>query len=160
MRRLIAVLTLVCIGACVATAARPVNAAYSKLKASSLSMGKDFSDGDYKQLKRVLERKDCKFLGGGSLNSFTSLQYAGDTTAVNRFVEALSLCPQVTVRVIFFRPGAGGSESDWMVTQEGNSHELVVRINLASNNVKMENLYLPPVKAEKPSEAVSTTTQK
>jgi hypothetical protein len=144
----------------VITPTRVGYAAYRKLDAPSLSMGKDFSDADYKRVKVVLERKDCKFLGGVSLNEHTSLQYGGDTTAVNRFVEALSSCPNVTVRVLFFRPGPSGIASDWIVTQEANLHELVVRINLASKMVKMENLYLPPVRAENSSEPIGTATQK
>src|SRR4029078_11114648 len=83
MRQLIAGLTLLCVGVCVTATTGLVYAAYIKLEAPSLSMGQDFSKADYKQLKGVLERKDCKFLGGVSLNEHTSLQYAGDTTAVN-----------------------------------------------------------------------------
>jgi hypothetical protein len=47
-----------------------------------------------------------------------------------------------------------------MVIQEGNSQDLEVRINLAAKNVKLENLYLPPVRAEKSSEPMSTAVQK
>jgi hypothetical protein len=127
-------------------------AALGTLDAPSLGTSKNFSEATYQKVKVVLERKDCKYLGGGWLNANTSLRYGGDTTALNKFVEALSLCPDVKVHVNFFRPSPGGVECDWMVTHDAHTNELVVRINLASEKVKMEDLYLPPVKAEKASE--------
>ena len=126
-------------------------ARYQELDAPSLGTSKNFPDATYQKVKAVLERKDCKFLGGAALNAFTSLRYGGDTIALNKFVEALSLCPDVKVHVNFFRPQPG-VECDWMVTHDAHTNELVVRINLASEAVKMEDLYLPPVKAEKASE--------
>ena len=123
-------------------------AEYHELKEPRLSV-KDYSEADYKALRAVLERSDCKFLGGGELNSASSLRYGGDTTALNKFIAALSLCPNVTVHVNFYRPRTPGVECDWMVTQMAPSSELVVRVNLASENVNIEKLYLPPVKAEK-----------
>ena len=123
-------------------------AAYDELKEPHLWI-KDYSKADYKALDAVLNRKDCKFLGGAELNASSSLRYGGDTTALNKFIAALSLCPRVIVHVNFYRPGPGAVESDWHVTQMAPSPELVVRINLASEKVSVEKLYLPPVKAEK-----------
>lgn len=144
--------TLVCAFVALTITTTLVFASYNTLDAPSLTMAKDYPDADYEKIKAVLERKNCKFLGGAQLNAHTSLKYGGDTTALNLFVEALSLCPNVTVHVNFYRPGPGGAEWDWMVTQDAPSNELVVRINLESENVKLEALYLPPVKAEKPAE--------
>jgi hypothetical protein len=126
-------------------------ASYRELKEPHLDL-KDYPADDAKKLQAVLERQDCKFLGGAELNAASSLRYAGDTIALNRFIEALSLCPDVSVHINFYRPVGGAVECDWMVTQMAPSHELVVRINLASEHISMEKLYLPPVKAERPSE--------
>jgi hypothetical protein len=126
------------------------SAASQSLDTPALSLGKNYPEADYQKIKQVLERKDCKYLGGGWLNKHTSLRYGGDTTALNHFIEALSLCPNVQVQVLFFQGPA--VDCDWMVTHTAPSNKLVVRINLASENVKMEALYLPPVKAEKASE--------
>jgi hypothetical protein len=123
-------------------------AEYHELKEPHLVV-KDYSEADYKALKAVLERSDCKFLGGAELNAASSLRYGGDTTALNRFIAALSLCPRLTVHVNFYRPRTPGVECDWMVTQMAPSSELVVRVNLASENVNIEKLNLPPVKADK-----------
>jgi hypothetical protein len=126
------------------------NAAYQELKTPSVARAKGFADSDYKKIAAVLERKDCKFLGGSALNAMTSLRYGGDSIALNKFVEALSQCPNVIVSVNFFRPGPGASECDWMVTHEPLPRmKFVVRINLESKNIKLESLCLPPVKAEK-----------
>ncbi len=123
-------------------------ASYRELKEPHLVV-KDYSEADYKALQAVLERSDCKFLGGAELNAASSLRYGGDNTALNKFIAALSLCPKVVVRVNFYRPGSGAADCDWMVTQMAPSNELVVRINLGSEKVAVEKLYLPPVKAEK-----------
>jgi hypothetical protein len=123
-------------------------AEYHELKHPYLVV-KGYSEADYKALKAVLQRSDCRFLGGSELNVSSSLRYGGDTTALNKFIAALSLCPKVSVHVKFYRPGPGGVECDWSVTQMSASTELVVRINLASEKVNIERLYLPPVKAEK-----------
>jgi hypothetical protein len=126
-------------------------ASYKELESPHLWFGKDFSKDDYKQLDAVLTRSDCKFIGGAELNSFSSLRYGGDTVALNKFIEALSLCPKLKVHVMFYRP-TGAVEADWMVTQRAPAQEVEVRVNLASEHIKIENLYLPPVKAEKASE--------
>jgi hypothetical protein len=123
-------------------------AEYHELKEPHLVI-KDYSEANYKALKAVLDRNDCKFLGGGELNAASSLRYGGDTTALNKFIAALSLCPKVIVHVKFYHPRTPGVECDWAVTQMAPSSELVVRVNLASEKVDMEKLYLPPVKAEK-----------
>jgi hypothetical protein len=122
-------------------------AEYHELKEPFLAV-KGYADADYKALKAVLQRSDCKFLGGAELTLSSSLRYGGDTTALNKFIAALSLCPKLSVRVSFYKPSPGGVECDWMVTQMSASTELVVRINLASEKVNIEKLYLPPVKAE------------
>ncbi len=69
----------------------------------------------------------------------------------NKFIEALSdLSRREGGASSSSAPALGaGVESDWMVTQEAPSNEVVVRINLTSPNLDMEKLYLPPVKAEK-----------
>ena len=81
-------------------------AEYHELKEPHLVV-KDYSEADYKALKAVLERSDCKFLGGAELNAASSLRYGGDTTALNRFIAALSLCPRLTVQ----SPGARSSRT-------------------------------------------------
>ena len=123
-------------------------AAMGILETPSLAMPRDYPKADYEKIKAVLERKDCKFLGGMWLNAATSLRYGGDTTSLNLFIEALSLCPNLKVHVLFYRPTGGNVGGDWMVTQYGAVNQVEVRINLASDKIKIENLALPPVKAE------------
>jgi hypothetical protein len=145
-RRFIAATLTAC---AVATFCSLALASYRELKEPHLDV-KDYTGADKKALQAVLQRSDCKFVGGAELNAASSLRYAGDTIALNKFIAALSLCPKVSVHVNFYRPAPGAAaECDWMVTQMAPSPELVVRINLASEKVSMEKLYLPPVKAEK-----------
>jgi hypothetical protein len=125
------------------------HAEYHELKTPSVARPKEYSETDYKKIVTVLERNDCKFLGGSALNSMTSLRYASDTIPLNMFIEALARCPNVTVSVKFYRPTPGAPECDWTVTHEAHRMRFVVRINLESKRIKLEDLYLPPVKSEK-----------
>ena len=72
-----------------------------------------------KRIMAALNRADCKFLGGNFLNAFTTLRYAGDTKALNRFLDDLANCPGVTLSVSFVKslPEAG----DWQVQHEARS---------------------------------------
>ena len=133
-----------------AGASRFGHAAYEELKEPSVARTPDYHEADYKEIVAVLKRPDCKFLGGSALNAHTALRYGSDTIGLNKFIEALSQCPHVRVHVKFYRPSPGQPECDWTVTHMPRPKmDFVVRINLESKHIKLEDLYLPPVKAEK-----------
>lgn len=121
-----------------------------KLDSPSLPLAPGRPDADYKKVQAVLERKDCQFLDGFWVNEFRWLHFGGDTIALNKFIKALSLCPNVIVNVKFERPRLAEAGWDWTVSQNmRSSNDLVVSINLTSKNIKLEDLSLPPVRAEK-----------
>ena len=135
------------IALCALSISTSLRGAMGELEKPHISLSIDYPKADQEKLQAVLNRTDCKYLGGAWLNRSTALRYGGDTIALNKFIEALSLCPNLKVHVNFFH-GKNSAQSDWMVTHMAPSNELVVRINLDSTNIDMEKLYLPPVKAE------------
>lgn len=138
------------------------SAALFELKKPRLPMAKSFTESDYVKLNEVLDGKgikDVKYIKGHWLNLFSSLQYyffsslqyRGDTCAVNHFIEALTKCPKVAVHVTFERPSPGVAEYDWMVTHTANKNKLIVRINLKSKSIDLTKLHLPTFQPKKPA---------
>ena len=120
----------------------------------------DYPKAAQEQVMAALQRPDCKFLKGSFVNCHTSLLYAGETKALNLFLEALAKCPGVTLHVSFTSdplPGDGG-QCDWFVSHDAHANSFHVRVNLKSERLKLPDLHLPAVKgpALKASAALTT----
>jgi hypothetical protein len=119
--------------------------AYFELTKPSLAFPRDFPESAKTNILARLRPTDCKFVSGSALNASTALNYAGDTAALNRFMQALADCPGVTLSVCFCdRPD---EDSDWTMTH--NAHQpgyLVVQVNLRSKQVKLDALAIPLIK--------------
>src|SRR5829696_7022868 len=76
-------------------------AAAGEVDVPAVAHAAGFPEAARLQIAAALKREDCKFLGGNWLNAWTTLRYAGDTRALNFFIEELSQCPGVTVSVSF-----------------------------------------------------------
>jgi hypothetical protein len=115
------------------------------LETPNVPMANDYSKADYAAVLAVLngKGKEWKYVEGSWLNRFTTLQYDGDTTSLNLFLEALTKCPHLTVHVNFFRPASTSDLPAWLVTHTAGENAFVVRINLASKAINLEKLYLP-----------------
>jgi hypothetical protein len=119
--------------------------AYVELTKPSLAFPPDFPKSTKTNLLARLLPTDCKFVAGWALNASTTLKYAGDTPALNRFLQALATCPGVTLSVCF----ADGTDedSDWTLTH--NAHQpgyLVMQVNLKSKQIKLDALAIPEIK--------------
>ncbi len=129
-------------------------AAYGELKQPRLAMLNSFTEANYTKLNAVLDgkniKRDIKYIRGHWLSGHSTLQYAGDTVALNLFIGALTKCPNVSVHIMFFRSVPGGLNCDWLVTHSGGSNKLVVRINLEATAIDLTKLYLPTIPAQKP----------
>ena len=124
-----------------------VLAAMRELTEPGLGFPDSFPAPARAKVEAVLQRPDCKFLGGFWLNSFTSLRYEGETVPLNLFLESLAECPGITLSIRFDNHSMKAN-CDWVVTQEpGDPTRLCVRINLNSSRVKLEDLVVPEMKA-------------
>lgn len=127
--------------------------AFGELEEPWVATAPGYSEENRAKVHAVLKRTDCTYLGGHWLNSHTALRYAGDTKALNLFMEALSQCPDVTLHVNFSRLVQTNDRTpDWMVTQMAPSNHLVIRINLASEAIDLERLYIPDIKSSAAAE--------
>jgi hypothetical protein len=91
-------------------------------------------------LDKVLQRPDGKYLKGHWLNSWSSLQYGGDTTALNMMVADLAQCPGLSVSLTFQKLN---NEASWIVGQNRNEAKIQVIVNLTSPQIEVERISLP-----------------
>lgn len=118
-----------------------------ELKEPGVAHAQGYPQAAQDQVRAALTRADCTFLGGRFLNSHTSLLYAGDTKALNSFLDALAKCPGATLHVSFVATDPiPGEPCDWHVGHDAHRNQFHVRVNLKSARIKLPNLYLPEVK--------------
>ena len=100
------------------------------------------------QVLAALNRPDCKFLKGHFINWHTTLLYAGETKALNQFLDALAKCPSVTLHVSFTTDPVPRDDGrcDWFVSHDAHANSFQVRVNLKSERLKLPELRLPVVK--------------
>jgi hypothetical protein len=118
---------------------------YHELSEPSLAFPSDFPQSTKTNILARLRRTDCKFVEGSALNALTTLKYAGDTAALNSFMQDLATCPGTTLSVRF--DDDTGDDSDWTIHH--NAHQpgdLVLRVNLKSRQIKLDALGIPQIK--------------
>ncbi len=129
---------------------RVAHAIYMKLDSPGLAFPAGYPEAKRERISAVLGSKKCKFVGGHALNSFTTLIYQGNTRALNLFLDGLAKCRGLTIHVSFCKPtnsGHGLSGNDWSVHHHaGEANRFHVRINLASQQIDLEKLYLPDIR--------------
>jgi hypothetical protein len=123
--------------------AAPVWALAGKLDAPGVALYGSYPESAKKKVMAALNRKDCKFVDGHFVNSWTSLRYRGDTQAVNEFLGDIAACPGVTLSVSLKKLP---DDCDWRVQHDGHANRFQVEVNLASPRLDLETLKLPEAK--------------
>jgi hypothetical protein len=144
-------LYFVCLLMCFALVAQ-VLAAMDELTKPGLGFPDSFPASARAKLEAVLQRPDCKFVGGMAHNAGTNLRYAGETRSLNLFLESLAECPGITLSMRFHSYTYLG-EADWALEQDGfDPTHLCVRVNLKSPRIHFEDLVVPVIKGPRLSE--------
>jgi hypothetical protein len=139
---------------CVALAAisNRASPAAGELNLPSVATYSTYPQAHRQQLLTILQRKDCKFVKGSWLNASTQLHYHSNTEALGHFLSALAKCPGVTVSISFYRPGEEArwapETSNWSVFHSAYNNHFQVKVNLASDEIDLTSLYIPPLKGE------------
>jgi hypothetical protein len=133
---------------CLLSAAPRAFALAGNLDQPGIALPKDFPRAERDRVMAALNRKDCRFLGGKFVNWMTTLRYGGDTRALNLFLDDLAHCPGIKFNVSFAR-NLGGN-GDWHVHHDGMANSFHIRVSLDSQQVKLEDLYIPSVKGVDP----------
>ena len=117
-----------------------------ELKEPGLAFPEGFSESARTNIMASLRRPDCKFLGGQFINLFTSLRYAGDTLALNLFLDGLVKCPGVALSVRFQKDPMP-DDCDWLVSHVASKPgRIAVDVNLKSSRIKLDKLVIPESK--------------
>lgn len=111
--------------------------------ASRLPFSNDYPEHARQQVRAALETRDCRFIEGHSTMRVSTLRFRGDTTAMNVMLKRLADCPAATVTVSF---KTMDGEFDWQVIHSVKSDKFAVIVNLKSNQIKIEELSIPPAK--------------
>ena len=117
-----------------------------ELKEPGVAHAQGYPQAAQEQVRAALTRPDCKFLGGRFINWHTSLLYAGETKALNLFLDALAKCPGVTLHISFVEDPILSAGSDWHVSHDAHANSFHIRVNLKSERIKLPDLHLPQVK--------------
>jgi len=102
------------------------------------------------KISAALKRKDCKFLGGNFINSFTTLWYTSDTQALNLFMDDLKHIPQVLLHVSFVKE-LSRADAAWAVHHQASANRFQIRVALGGR-IKIEEVYLPVIHGRDPIE--------
>jgi hypothetical protein len=119
-----------------------VRAAAGEIDAPAVAHAAGFPEAARLQIAAALKREDCRFLGGHWLNAWTTLRYAGDTRALNLFIEDLTQCPGVTVSVSFKH--SLPDEAVWCVGHSAHSNRF--QIEISAERIELDELVIPEVK--------------
>src|SRR5690348_2241210 len=126
-------------------------AALDNLTTPSVAFTENYLKPDREQILKILKSDKCTFVAGTALNSFTTLQYRGNTESLNSVLDELAKCQRLRIHVSFAHPKAGDvlSNSDWCIHHEAHDNSFHFRINLDSKQINLEKLYIPDFHSQK-----------
>ena len=124
-------------------AALPASALLIKLDRPSVAFAQGYPKESVEKVLAVLNRKDCTFVDGMGINSFTTIHYRSSTVALNQFLEELAACPGVTLSVSLKKLP---QEYDWRLSHEAHGNRFHAQVNLNSKRLDLESLVIPELK--------------
>ncbi len=111
--------------------------------ASRVPFTNDYPEHARKQVRAAFETKNCGFIDGRSTMRVSTLNFAGNTTAMNEQLQKLASCPAATVSVSFEQID---HKCDWRIVHAVTDNQFRVIVNLESNRIELEELKIPPAK--------------
>lgn len=104
-----------------------------------------FPDDSRKQIQSVLEMDEAKYLGGTAINWVSTLRYAGNTQALNKFLDGLARCEGTVIHIRFADDVSQGGA--WQVhhsAQDEGGRAFTIRINPAI--IELSKLSIPAIR--------------
>ncbi|QDS92367.1 hypothetical protein FF011L_11100 [Roseimaritima multifibrata] len=116
-------------------------AIWIELQSASVPLSNDYPEYARQQIWKAFETENCDFIDGHSTLRVTTLNFSGDTTAVNKLLLELANCPAASVAVSFEKIK---NKCDWRIVHSVTGNKFRVIINLESNQIELEQLTIPP----------------
>lgn len=127
-----------------------VLAAAGHLDKPSLAFPAGFPESSRTNIIAALSQPEYKFISGEFVNSSTQLYYAGDTKALNQFLQRLSKCPDASLSITFVHGIEMDPSATWSVSHIATSGgQLYVQVNFNSPQIHLDELALPEIKGGK-----------
>ncbi|MCP5520725.1 MAG: hypothetical protein H7A46_04185 [Verrucomicrobiales bacterium] len=141
-----------------ATSVPQVRALAGDLDRPGLAFPEGFSPDLRERIMSVLTAAPETYAGGHFVNALTTLRYAGDTAALNRFLAGLAGCPGMRLQVGF---AAEPEAPAWTVIHNawGDATLVHVRINPAAKDLKLADLVIPEIAGPTPASTGLPTSQ-
>lgn len=110
------------------------------------------------QIMTVLTAVPETYAGGHFVNAQSTLRYAADTEALNRFLARLAGCAGLRLQVAFTTEAEAPA---WTVTHNawGDATLMQVRINHGAKGIKLDQLVIPEIAARARMTTDSTSTK-
>ena len=101
----------------------------------------------------VISSKEFKFLGGHFINADTTLEYAGDSAAVNTFLDRLAKCAGVHVHVSFSSDTDGlfsgeKTDADWTLNHNAWIDDSVFNVMVRTERIAKSAVRIPKAKSK------------
>lgn len=120
----------------------PAHALSGPLKSpAGIAFSSTYPDEARAQVIEALQQEGAEFVDGSFVNAISTLNYRGETKALNALANRLAHCPGTMVFVSFqkFAP-----EHDWRVVHDAHLNHLQVIVNLNSQRIDLVALAIPP----------------
>lgn len=121
----------------------PASALRIKLDAPGIAFKANFPRPAQEKIMAVLNRKDCTFVDGTGINSFTTIHYRGTPAALNGFLAELAACPGTTLSVSLKKLP---EQYDWRLSHEAHGNRFHAQVNLSSPRLDLEQLVIPELR--------------
>lgn len=107
-----------------------------------LALPEAYPQAQRERLMAALNREDCKFAGGRYVNWITTLEYSGNTEALNLQIDALTKVREISIHVRFSK----AQSAAWQIHHGASGPgELSIMINPDAPGINLANLRLPPI---------------
>ena len=114
-----------------------------QLQSAAVPFSNDYPRYARTHVLAALKTENCDFIDGHSTMRVSTLNFAGNTTAINELLQKLADCPAAGVTVSFAEME---HKCDWRVVHTVTGNEFRVIVNLQSNQIVLDELKIPPAK--------------
>jgi hypothetical protein len=118
------------------------------LASPELAFPKDYPEVTRSNILAVLREPDCHFIDGHFINWNTTLQYGGDTRALNSFLARLVKCADVILSVSFDEEL--DEDCTWTVFHGAlpDPNHFSIHIHFRSKKIVLGELAVPEIKGD------------
>ncbi len=110
---------------------------------SQVPFSSEYPESAREEIRNALTVGNSGFIDGATTMRQTTLNFTGDTTAINEMLLKLSKCPAVIVSVSFRKID---HECDWQLIYTTADNTFRAFVNLHSEQIELEDLKIPSSK--------------